>query len=192
MLIRLTLIILGAYILGAAMAMSCSPPAVSTQLDEQFRELAELEAELSKTRIQIAEMRAELLRREAHVRMMSDRIAHARTMLARLEARPMKDDPRLWAAIRKAVEVKLLPASCVQDDYLQNIEKIRQVLAAADEATVSPSEPTPNAAWRCNVCGRPLDVSEPLRPRHVDGPQNHEAELSGEDCGILAGGSKPG
>jgi hypothetical protein len=53
----------------------------------------------------------------------------------------MEDDPRLWAAIRKAVELKLLPASCVQDDYLQNIEKIRRVLAAADEATEN--EPLP-------------------------------------------------
>jgi hypothetical protein len=52
-------------------------------------------------------------------------------------------------------------------------------------------QPSPSSPWKCCVCGEPVRIADDLRPYHLSGPTNHEAELSDEDKRTLADGLRP-
>jgi hypothetical protein len=60
----------------------------------------------------------------------------------------------------------------------------------ADAATPPAPDVTPmkSSYWECCVCGEPVRIADDLRPYHVSGPTNHEAELTDEDKRTLADG----
>jgi hypothetical protein len=57
-----------------------------------------------------------------------------------------------------------------------------------DPATHPAPEQPVSSPWKCCVCGEPVRIADDLRPYHLSGPTNHEAELSDEDKRTLADG----
>jgi hypothetical protein len=49
----------------------------------------------------------------------------------------------------------------------------------------APEQPAPSL-WQCIICLELVRIGDDLRPYHLSGPANHEAELSEEDRKTLA------
>jgi hypothetical protein len=65
----------------------------------------------------------------------------------------------LQAAVKKAVEVKLLPKAGFEDQIAANWERIKAVVQAALDAGERPDyrEKAVNEVDRCPLCGEPID-----------------------------------
>jgi hypothetical protein len=119
-----------------------------------------------------------------------------------LKCKVLFDDPKDWQRRTPppaTVAMLRLAREWAQDNrlygerLLMSRDQLGQLQAFIAEwpdlATPPPPEQlAASSPWRCAICGKPVRIGGDLQPWHLDGPTNHDAELSDADLKTLADG----